>query len=282
MRSVVITGTSSGIGQAAAALLVKNGFHVYAGVRTDADAARIWGALGAGVTPLRLDVTDASAIAHAAARVRADLGNTTLAGLVNNAAIAVTGPLLAVSPADLRRQMEVNLVGPLMLTQAFAPLLGVEREREGPRGRIVNMSSAVGVIAVPFLGPYVVSKHGMEGLSATLRRELMLYGIDVVTVAPGLVETPLVDKTLRDATVPAPGTDFEQAYRRYERDAAAMRAMATPREVVAAVIVKALTTRRPRARYAIVSGRIQNWILPRLLPARLIDRYIGWRLGLRA
>ena len=117
-----------------------------------------------------------------------------LLGLVNNAGIAVAGPLLEASADDFRQQLEVNLIAPMTVIKAFAPLLGTDRARTGPPGRIVNISSVGGRFAAPFVGLYAASKHGLEGLSQSLRRELMLFGIDVIIVAPGSVATPIWDK----------------------------------------------------------------------------------------
>jgi NAD(P)-dependent dehydrogenase (short-subunit alcohol dehydrogenase family) len=139
-------------------------------------------------------VTDASAIAEAASCVREALGGETLAGLVNNAGIAVSGPLIDLPVEDYRKQLEVNLVGPFLVTQAFAPLLGTDPELRGAPGRIVNISSVAGIRAMPFLGPYAASKFGLEGYSEALRRELMLFGIDVVVIGPGPVKTAIWDK----------------------------------------------------------------------------------------
>jgi NAD(P)-dependent dehydrogenase (short-subunit alcohol dehydrogenase family) len=281
MRSVVVTGASSGIGYATAALLIQKGYRVFGSVRRAADAKRLSETLGADMKPLLFDVTDEGAVAAAAEEVGAQLEGATLAGLVNNAGIAVTGPMLQVSAGDFRRQLEVNLAGPFIVTRCFAPLLGAARGRHGEPGRIVNLGSSAGVIAVPFMGPYAVSKHGLEGFSDTLRRELALYGIRVVTVGPGVVETPFVDKTLSAAAVPPPESDFVVPFRKYGEEALAMRKAAVSPERVASVILTALTARRPKSRYAVVGGRWRNWILPRLVPSRLLDRYIAHRLGLR-
>ena len=182
--SVVVTGASTGIGHAITGVLLERGFTVFGTVRKQVDADRLKAELGDAFTPLRMDVTDQPAILRAADQVRESLGKAKLAGLVNNAGIAVVGPLLHQPPADFRQQLEVNLVAPMMVTQAFAKLLGSDRTREGTAGRIVNISSVGGKIGGPFLGAYAASKHGLEGMSESLRRELMLYGIDVILIEP--------------------------------------------------------------------------------------------------
>jgi NAD(P)-dependent dehydrogenase (short-subunit alcohol dehydrogenase family) len=177
-KSVVVTGASTGIGWGIAKVLVAQGFQVYGSVRRPDDGLRLQREFGSGFTPLLMDVTDELAVRSAAATVAEQLGRTTLTGLINNAGIAVAGPLLHLPLTEYRRQLEVNLIGPLLVTQAFAGLLGTDRDRPGPPGRIINISSVAGKLGVPFLGAYVASKHGLEGMSESLRRELLLYGIE--------------------------------------------------------------------------------------------------------
>ena len=198
--SVVVTGASTGIGHACVKVLITNGIHVFGSVRKPADADRLAQEFGASFTPLLFDVTDEAAVAAAAGQVAAALGGTTLFGLVNNAGVAVPGPLLYLKADDFRHQLSVNLTGQLIVTQAFAPLLGADRDRKGAPGRIVMISSVGGKNALPFVGPYATSKFGLEGFSESLRRELIVFGIDVVIVAPGAVATPIWDKSDVDIT----------------------------------------------------------------------------------
>src|SRR5229473_2292864 len=194
MKSVVITGASTGIGWAAAKLLLDRGFRVFGSVRKQADADRLKREFGANFTPLLFDVTDEAAVLAAAREVRAALNGETLAGLVNNAGIALAGPVLEFSVDDFRRQMDVNVIGPIIATQAFGPLLGSDPSLKGPKGRIVMISSVAGKNGNPMSAAYSASKHAIEGLSESLRRELMLFGIDVIIVAPGAVKTPIWSK----------------------------------------------------------------------------------------
>ena len=179
MRSVVVTGTSTGIGRGIAKVLTARGFRVFGGVRKKTDAERLSAELGSRFVPLLFDVTDEAAVHTAAAEVRAALGGEMLAGLVNNAGIAVAGPLLKLPIDKFRWQIDVNLVGAVIVIQAFAPLLGIDRQLKGKPGRIVNISSVGGRVATPFLAPYHASKFGVEGLSESLRRELLCYEIDL-------------------------------------------------------------------------------------------------------
>src|SRR5271170_3060003 len=185
MQSVVITGASTGIGWATAKLLLDKGFRVFGSIRKQADADRLKSEFGSNFIPLLFDVTDEAAVLAAAREVRAALSGETLAGLVNNAGIAVAGPVLELSADDFRRQMEVNVIGPVIATQAFGPLLGSDPSLKGAKGRIVMMSSVAGKTGNPLTPAYSASKHAIEGLSESLRRELMLFGIDVIIVAPG-------------------------------------------------------------------------------------------------
>ena len=191
MRSVVVTGTSTGIGWGTAKTLVGQGFRVFGSVRKAIDADRLVAEFGSNFVPLVLDVTDEAAVKAAAARVRNALAGGTLAGLVNNAGVAVTGPLLQLPIADFRRQLEINVVSVVSVTQAFAPLLGSDPALNGPPGRIVNISSVGGQVAGPFVSPYSASKFALEGLSEGLRRELLVFGIDVIVIAPGAVATAI-------------------------------------------------------------------------------------------
>jgi NAD(P)-dependent dehydrogenase (short-subunit alcohol dehydrogenase family) len=216
MQSVVITGASTGIGWATAKLLLDRGFRVFGSVRKPADADRLSGEFGANFTPLLFDVTDEAAVKAAAVTVRAALGGETLAGLVNNAGIAVAGPVLELSADQFRRQMEVNVVGPVIATQAFGPLLGSDPSLKGPRGRIVMISSVGGKNGNPLMSAYCASKFAIEGLSESLRREMMLFGIDVIIVAPGAVKTPI---WARPSKSTFPATGIRRSSRRWKKSA---------------------------------------------------------------
>src|SRR5215467_1956178 len=207
-RSVVVTGASTGIGHACVKVLVAGGFHVFGGLRKPADADRLSQEFGTSFSPLLFDVTDEAAVAAAARKVEAALSGTTLFGLVNNAGVAVPGPLLYLKVEDFRHQLSVNLTGQLIVTQAFAPLLGADRARKGAPGRIVMISSVGGKNALPFSGPYAASKFGLEGLSESFRRELILFGIDVIVVAPGAVATPIWDKAEQLDITPFASTPY--------------------------------------------------------------------------
>jgi len=282
MRSVVITGVSTGIGHAAARVLLDRGFRVFGSVRRAEDADRLAEELGDGFAPLIFDVTDEAAIAEAAHCVRGALAGETLAGLVNNAGIAVSGPLTELPVADYRQQLEVNLVGPFMVTQAFAPLLGMDADLGGPRGRIVNISSVAGLRAMPFLGPYAASKFGLEGYSEALRREMLLFGIDVVVIGPGPVKTAIWDKA-EDVDVDAyADSPYAAILQRFQRVFIAQGREGYPAERLGELIHTALTTPKPKLRYAAVKGRPVEKLMMRLASRKMLDGLIARTLGLKA
>src|ERR1700727_1663863 len=176
-KDVVVTGVSTGIGWGTTKILVSRGFRVFGSVRKQADADRLQSEFGAGFVPLMMDITDADAVQQAAWKVGSVIGDRNLLGLVNNAGIVVSGPLLYLKPSEYRRQLDFNMVAPLVVVQAFAPLLGTDKKRQGPAGRVVNISSTVAKVVIPLLGAYSSSKCGLEGMSEALRRGMMLFGI---------------------------------------------------------------------------------------------------------
>jgi len=267
--TVLVTGASSGIGEAAALHLRELGFDAVAAVRKDEDAERL---AGRGLRTVKLDVTDIDSIAAA----RDQLGDGPLAGLVNNAGIAVAAPLEFLPLDQLRHQLEVNLIGQLAVTQRFLPAL-----RAG-RGRIVNVSSIGGRVALPLVGAYHASKFALEAISDTLRRELLSQGVDVIVIEPGGVKTPIWrkgDELAAELTADLP----PEGRRLYGNLIAAIRKQTTkiatetgiePR-VVAEAIGHALTARRPRARYLVGRDAKVRAPVAAVLPDRLMDRIVA-------
>lgn len=280
MSTVVVTGASTGIGWACVKVLIAGGFRVFGGVRRQQDAERLSREFGANFSPLIFDVTDAAAVAAASSQVEAALGGETLTGLVNNAGIAVPGPLLWMKIEDFTRQISVNLTGQLIVTQGFAPLLGVDRTRRGAPGRIVMISSVSGRSAMPFLGPYSASKFALEGLSESLRRELMLFGIEVIIVAPGTVATPIWDKAESLDVTPFADTPYARALERLRFLMIAGGKKGLPAERIGETVKTALTASNPKTRYTVTPVPVQNWMANRL-PKRVVDRMIARRLGLK-
>lgn len=277
MKSVVVTGASTGIGWGIAKVLVAKGFRVFGSVRKQADAERLQKELGAGFVPLLFDVTDAAAVRAGAEKVAAALAGTPLFGLVNNAGIAVSGPLLHLDIDELRHQLEVNVTGQLIVTQAFAPLLMAPKD--GTPGRIVMISSVGGRNAMPFLGPYSASKFALEGLAESLRRELLLFGIDVIVIAPGAVATPIWDKADQVDVSRYANTPYFPSLNRIREFMLSTGRKGFKPERLGRVALKALTVAKPKTRYTVTPEPLQN-LLVNTLPKRTVDRVIGGRLGL--
>ncbi|MEW6148361.1 MAG: SDR family oxidoreductase, partial [Pseudomonadota bacterium] len=271
---------STGIGWAIAKLLIGRGYRVFGSVRKQVDADRLRDELGAGFAPLLFDVTDEAAVLAAARTVREALGGETLAGLVNNAGIAVAGPVLELSADDFRRQMDVNVIGPVLATQAFGPLLGADPSLKGSKGRIVMISSVAGKNGNPLLAPYSTSKHAIEGLSESLRRELMLFGIDVVIVAPGAVKTPIWSKAEQVDLSIYKNSPYLPALNKVMAVMMELGAKGLPAERIAEIVLEALTAASPKVRYQITPDPMRH-LIAAVLPKRTLDRIIAKRLGLR-
>ena len=277
-RVVVVTGASTGIGFATARVLIARGAHVLGSVRRTTDASRLRAELGEGFTPLVFDVTDEAAVRAAVPLVSERLDGSTLWGLVNNAGIAVGGPLIYQPLDEIRRHLEINVLGAIAAVQAFAPLLGADRTRKGEPGRVVNISSVAGRISAPFLGAYAASKRALEGMSHSLRRELMPFGIDVVIINPGSVATPIWDKAEATDASRYAHTEYAPLLSRFLAMALRSGRSGLPPEVVGEVVWKALSARRPRTFYAVVPRHLMNWTIPLALPARIVDHLIARRL----
>jgi NAD(P)-dependent dehydrogenase (short-subunit alcohol dehydrogenase family) len=283
MPSVVVTGVSSGIGWGTAKVLLQHGFQVFGSVRKREDADRLSAQWGEAFTPLLFDITDEQAVKLAAALVAERLQGQTLSGLVNNAGIAVPAPLIYQPIREYRQQLEVNLIGPLIVTQAFVALLGADHQRSGRPGRIINISSIGGKIAGPFLGAYHASKFGMEGFSDSLRIELMVHGIDVIVVGPGAVATSIWDKAEQVDISAYRNTEYTQAVEAYRTYMIEGGRKGYSPERLGEIVWRALTTSHPPVRYGytVVPRPFFNWIIPRLLPKRRVSAVIANHLGLK-
>jgi NAD(P)-dependent dehydrogenase (short-subunit alcohol dehydrogenase family) len=282
---VVITGASTGIGAGCAIGCAQQGMIVFAGVRDLRAGESLQAKGGDAIVPLQLDVTDGESIARAADIVRHRVGKTGLAGLINNAGIVIGCPLEVIPLPQLRKQLEVNVIGQIAVTQAFLPLLRLAR------GRIVNMGSIAGRGTIPMMGPYSASKFALEALTDALRLELYPWKISVSIIEPGAIATPIWEKSLKSALdveehMPAEGKRlYEEAAHRV-RDAvedAARRAI--PVDAVVQAVLHALTASRPKTRYLVgtdakiraimakwLPDRLQDWILKKAL--KLPDRAI--------
>lgn len=278
-KSAVVTGASTGIGHAIAKTLVDNGWRIFGSVRKEKDADDLRTALGENFTPLIFDVTDNDAITAGAAAVRGALKGRTLNGLVNNAGIAIAGPLRYLPLEDLEQQMNVNLYGVFRVTQAFLPMLGADKAYSGAPGRIVNMSSVAGKIASPIMGPYSMSKHALEAFTDSLRRELMMHGIDVVAVGPGAIKTPIWEKADDIDAEQYRNTEYYDVLLGMREKYKQLGDSGLPPEDVGALVLRILNGESNAARYAILRDKFVSWTLPRLLPKRWIDKAIVKRFG---
>lgn len=273
-KVVVVTGASKGIGRATALHLATQGFSVFAGVRKLEDGSSLADEAKGKVTPILLDVTKQEQVTAAARQVEAIVGANGLAGLVNNAGVAVAAPLEYLPLAELRSQLEVNLVGQLGVTQSFLPLLRLAK------GRIINISSIGGKIAGPLLGAYHASKFALEAMTDSLRLELHPWGVEVISIEPGAVATPIWETSLGRADAlasayPAKAIEFygkaiekkrAEAQRNSQKGISPMR--------VAKVIEQALTTTRPQTRYLVgPDAQIAGKIIAKL-PDRVKDRLL--------
>jgi NAD(P)-dependent dehydrogenase (short-subunit alcohol dehydrogenase family) len=272
---VVVTGASTGIGNACALHLDRLGFRVFAGVRRDEDAERLRSQASERLTPVKIDVTDSDSIGQTADQVTAALGGEPLSGLVNNAGIAVSGPVEYLPIEEVRKQLEVNFIGQVAVTQAFLPLL------RQSRGRVVNIGSVGGEVALPFLSPYAASKHAIEGFSDSLRREVEPLGVHVSVVRPGAIQSSIwergnaaADEVL--ANVPREALEVYGDAVRGARAAANQRAQeAMPAQEVADVVEHALTADKPKTRYVVGrTGKVMV-ALERWLPDRVFDRLVA-------
>jgi NAD(P)-dependent dehydrogenase (short-subunit alcohol dehydrogenase family) len=257
-RTVLVTGASTGIGRTTALMLAERGARVLAGVR-DLSVE-----LGPTVTKVRLDVT------------AVELELDELDALVNNAGIAVSGPLEHLPLDELRRQLEVNVVGQLAVTQACLPAL------RRSRGRIVNVSSIAGRVALPLYGPYAASKFALEALSDALRREL--DGVHVSVIEPGAISTPIWERgiatgdRLWEAMPPEAHARYGALVETLRREAAKQATHGDPPEAVARAIIAALTAERPRTRYVVGSSARRQALLARLLPGRALDAVLTYAI----
>jgi len=280
MKSVLVTGASTGIGRATALRLDARGWRVFAGVRKEEDAASLREAATAQLEPLMLDVTDAGQIAAAAERIGAETGEAGLDGLVNNAGIAVPGPLETLPIDDFKRQIDVNLNAQVAVTQA---MLGRLRTA---RGRIVFITSIGGLMAFPMFGAYHAAKFGLEAVGDVFRQELRPWGISVSVVEPGSIATPIWERGEAEVDVIAGRAGdghrdlYGEAIDAYREVARKTGERGIPPEKVAARIEHALSARRPRVRYLVGADARGQAFASRVLPDRLVDWIVARVTGM--
>jgi NAD(P)-dependent dehydrogenase (short-subunit alcohol dehydrogenase family) len=280
-RSVVITGASTGIGEACALRLDRAGFRVFAGVRKTSDGDALRAKASPMLTPVRIDVTDAASIEIARDLIASEVGDAGVSGLVNNAGVAVAGGFEFVPLDDLRQQLEVNVIGQVAVTQAFLPMLRKQR------GRIVFMGSIAGRVSSPFIGPYAVSKHAIEAITDALRQELRPWAMQVSVIEPGSIKTPIWDKADAQADQIERSLSAE-ARRLYGPAIAALRKFAAeagargiPADEVAKAVEHALTARTPKTRYLVGMDAHIQAALRVVVPNRILDGLVERQLKLK-
>jgi len=273
-KYVFITGASRGIGEATAIYLVNKGFTVFAGVRKHSDGDSLRKKPSERLIPIVIDVTDKKAISSASEEIASVVGDSGLHGLVNNAGIPLAGPFEFLPLDEFRQELEVNVLGAVATTQAFLPLL-----RKG-RGRIVNMSSISGLIALPFVGPYAATKFALEAFSDSLRVELRPWGIAVIVVEPGDVATTIWEKAAdtMERVISHFPPQFYDLYGPVLGKLDDLKIHGFPPDQVARIVETALVVSRPKARYIVgqdakvlalvrkLPVRIRDWIIARQIP----------------
>ncbi len=277
-KNAVITGVSTGIGHAIAQTLIRDGYRVFGSVRSAPDAVRLSAEWGSSYVPLIMDVTDAPAVDAAAQQVKKLIGNEGLQCLVNNAGIAKGGPMQYQSMDEIEQHFQVNIIGLIRVTKAFLDMLGAQEGHPVPPGKIINISSVAGRLAQPFVGAYVGSKHAVEGVSHSLRRELLQWDIDVVIVAPGAVATPIWDKGIQLEQYMS--TPYARLLKKFGKAAKDGGDSGLDVQLIADRVLRILQKDRPAIRHALVPQKFKNWTLPMLLPHRLLDRVIRRMFGL--
>ncbi|WP_017318177.1 SDR family oxidoreductase [Mastigocladopsis repens] len=279
-RTVVITGASTGIGEACALLLDQLGFFVFAGVRKDIDAQKLKCKASQRLIPIFLDVTEAESIAAAVETLTNAVGGGGILGLVNNAGIAVPGPLELLPIAEFQQQLQVNVTGQLAVTQAF---LGLLRQS---RGRIVNMGSISGRSPAPFLGAYNASKFALEALTDVMRMELRPWGISVSIIEPGAIATPIWDKSLTQSDMAQQNLPqwaenlYGHAMNAVRKKVGILASKGISPNIVAQAVVHALTAKKPHTRYLVGQDAKIAAVLKHILPDKLHDRLILYSMGL--
>lgn len=281
MEYILVTGANSGVGLALTERLIQDGNFVFGSVRSKKQGAELSVKLGKSFYPLYFDVTDETAIDKASKEVANVLDGRGLKGLVNNAGVVVPGPLLEMPPRLFREQIEINLIAPFILSQKFLPLLGAKKDRSFSPGRIVNVSSMSGVRTIPFLAAYSVSKHGLEALTDGFRRELSLYDVDVISVLPGPIATPLTDKINDQIREIANGSVYRDALLNFVKINEKKAKSGVPMTKVLDAILHALRSPSPKTRYFLKSSFLTDTLLPKFLPTRTFDKLISKVLGIR-
>ena len=276
-KSILITGVSSGIGQGTLSYFIKKDFHVYGSVRNSKDANKLKKIFRENFTPLIFDVTKEAQVKKAASIVKKDLKNSNLLALVNNAGVAISGPILLQKVKDFEKQININLNGAFRVLKFFAPLCGAEKNNNSKKGVIFNISSISGKIGMPGVGAYTASKFGLEGLSHSLRRELIRYGVDVVIIGPGPIKSEIFDKIDKKFLETLKKSDYAKVAKNIPKRMKNAKKIAFPPEEVGKLIFNALHDPNRKTRYTITPNKLMYWTLPMLITDRMLDKMVTKR-----
>lgn len=274
-KAIVITGVSTGIGYEMAKEFAAKGYQVFGSVRRLEDAGPLMDEFPDKFLPLVFDVTDYESIDKAAEEVKDLLKGEPLIGLINNSGIAVTGPLLQLPIDDFRRQFEVNFFGLIKVTQTFLPLLGAVEGFTKLPGRIINISSAAGQIGFPFMSAYCGSKHAVEGVSESLRRELLHLGIKVITIGPTAIKTPIWEKEGVELPDYVKKGIFGKQVVNFLYMFSKSGEKAMPATMFAQKVASIFEKKNPKVRYAISANKLEEWLMPRFMPSEAVDKSIA-------
>jgi len=267
-RNVVITGVSSGIGRASLDILHAKGYHIFGSVRNQADADKLSKIYPDRFTPLRFDVQNHNEVIKTSKIVFEQC--ETLAGLINNAGIAVPGPLELLSEDQFEKQLDVNVKSIRRITNLFLPLLGAKLNSSKPPGRIINISSVSGLFNSPFNGAYSISKHALESMTDIYRRELRQYGIKVIAIEPGPIKTEIWKKNLNKMEE-FKDSNYYEVLQKADKIIENAECNALPVEIVSKLIAKCLVAKRPKTRYIVHKGKFVFRLMAYYFPDKLLD-----------
>ncbi|MEL6257136.1 MAG: SDR family oxidoreductase [Bacteroidota bacterium] len=271
MKSILVTGASTGIGYATTQELIKNGYRVFANVRKERDAKRLLTEFGINCFPLIFDVRDQDAINKAVKEVERRVGPEGLYGLFNNAGTALSGPIMHQPIEDIEEMLNINVMGVIRVTRSFLPMLGADPYYASEPGRILNMSSVGGKVSMPFIGMYCATKHAIEGLSDALRRELMLFGIKVAIIEPGAVATPIWNKAPDPKASGYENTPYEESVIAFLKAFAEEGKKGMNPSKVANLVREIFESKKPKNRYMISPTPFTDKVLLQYMPGKMLD-----------
>ena len=268
VKNIVITGVSSGIGRASLDLLYEKGYHIFGSVRNQADADKLSKIYPDRFTPLLFDVQNHDEVVRASKVVFEHC--ETLAGLINNAGIAIPGPLEHLSEQQFEKQLDVNVKSIRRITNLFLPLLGAKLNASKPPGRIINISSVSGLFNSPYNGAYSISKHALESMTDIYRRELRPYGIKVIAIEPGPIKTEIWKKNLNKMDE-FKDSDYYEVLQKADKIIENAERNALPVENVSRLVAKCLTVSRPKTRYIVHKNKFAFRLMAYYLPDKITD-----------